>query len=89
MSSGDSYRLKIGETAKVRFAFIKTSETIVYAGMLNDLIYSVAVSWSFGNNSLAYNLYIPKDHKEFYTRKGKVQVEYVSPEEIRFTYQET
>lgn len=89
MPTCNSYRFKIGETAKVRFVFIKTSETIVFAGMINDSVYSVAVSWSFGNNSLSYNPYLPKHQKEFYTRKGKVQVEYVSSEEIRFTYQET
>ena len=54
--------------------------------MLNDLTYSVVVSWTFGYNSMAYNLYLPKNKKEFFTPKGRVQVEYVSTEEIRFTY---
>jgi len=56
--------------------------------MLNDLTYSVVVTWTFGNNSLAYNLYLPRDKKEIPTSKGRIQVEYVSTEEIRFTYQE-
>ena len=54
--------------------------------MLNDLTYSVVVTWTFGYNSMAYNLYLPKNKKEFFTPKGRVQVEYVSTEEIRFTY---
>ena len=54
--------------------------------MLNDLTYSVVVTWTFGYNSMAYNLYLQKDKKEFFTPKGHVQVEYVSTEEIRFTY---
>ena len=86
MSANNTYSLKIGETAKVRPSFFKSAESIVYAGMLNDLTYSVLVTWSFGHNSMAYNLYIPKNQKEFFTPKGRVQVEYVSTEEIRFTY---
>ena len=44
MSANKTYNLKIGETAKVRPAFFKSAESIVYAGMLNDLTYSVVVS---------------------------------------------
>ena len=89
MSDNKIYTLKIGETTKVRPGVFRSSESIVYAGMLNDLTYSVAVSWSFGHNSMAYNLYLPKDKREFSTQKGRVQVEYVSTEELRFTYKET
>ncbi len=88
MSANKTYNLKIGETAKVRPAFFKSAESIVYAGMLNDLTYSVVVTWTFGYNSMGYNLYLPKNKKEFFTPKGLVQVEYVSTEEIRFTYKE-
>ena len=86
--SDNTYSLKIGETAKVRPGVFRASESIIYAGMLNDLTYSVAVTLSYGHNSMAYNLYLPKDKKEFSTQKGRVQVEYVSLEEMRFTYQE-
>ena len=89
MSANNRYSLKIGETAKVRPAFFKSAESIVYAWMLNDLTYSVVVTWTFGYNSMAYNLYLPKDKKEFFTPKGRVQVEYVSTEEIRFSYMES
>lgn len=89
MKSNNNYVLKVGETAKVKPAFFKSAESIVYAGMINDLTFSVVVTWTFGYNSMAYNLFIPKDKKEFYTQKGRVQVEYVSVEEMRFTYQQT
>ena len=89
MNSYNNYILKIGETAKVKPAFFKSAESIVYAGMINDSTYSVVVTWTFGYNSMGYNLYISKHTKEFYTQKGRVQVEYASPAEIRFTYQET
>ena len=86
MSANKTYNLKIGETAKVRPTYFKSAESIVYAGMLNDLTYSIVVTWTFGYNSMAYNLYLQKDKKEFFTPKGHAQVEYVSTEEIRFTY---
>lgn len=86
MSINNSYSLKIGETAKVKSSFFKSSESIIYAGMINDQIYSMAVSWTFGYNSMAYNLYLPLNQKEFYTQKGKVLVEYANKDEIRFTY---
>ena len=86
MSGTNEYKLKLGETSKVRPGFFKGTISIVYAGMLNESIFSVVVTWSSGHNSMAYNLYIPKHQKEFFTLKGRVQVEYVSPEEIRFSY---
>ena len=89
MSENNTYTLKIGEIAKVRPGVFRTTETIIYAGILNDLTYSVVVTRTLGNNSLAYNLYLPIDKKEFPTAMGKAQVEYVSTEEIRFTYEES
>lgn len=86
MSGTTEYKLKLSETVKVRPGFLRSTVSIVYAGMINESIYSVVVTWSFGHNSMAYNLYIPKHQKEFFTPKGRVQVEYVSPEEIRFSY---
>jgi hypothetical protein len=81
--------LKIGEKEKVSPAFFNSSESIIYAGMINDLTYSVVVTRTLGNNSFAYNLYLPKDKKEFATLKGHVQVEYVSTEELRFIYKKS
>ncbi len=86
MSGTNEYKLKLGETTKVRPGFLRAAVSIVYAGMLNESIFSIVVTWSSGHNSMAYNLYIPKHQKEILTPKGYVQVEYVSPEEIRFSY---
>jgi len=86
MSGTNEYKLKLGETSKVRPGFFQGTISIVYAGMLNESIFSVVIRWSSGNNSLAYNLYISNHQKEFFTPKGRIQVEYVSPEEFRFSY---
>jgi len=89
MSANNTYALKIGEKEKVSPAFFNSSESIVFAGMINDATYSVVVTRTLGNNSFAYNLYLPKDKKEFATLKGRVLVEYVSTEELRFSYKES
>ena len=59
MSGTNEYKLKLGETSKVRPGFFKGTISIVYAGMINESIFSVVVTWSYGHNSMAYNLYIP------------------------------
>jgi hypothetical protein len=89
MSDNNSYLLKIGEREKVSPAFFNSSVSIIYAGMMNDATYSVVITRTLGNNSFAYNLNLPKDIREISTLKGKVKVDYVFMEEIRFTFQET
>ena len=86
MSGNNEYTLKLSETAKVRPGFFRSSVSIVYAGMVSDSIYSIVVTWTFSHNSMAYNLFIPKNQKEIYTPKGRVNVDYVSADEIRFSY---
>jgi len=86
MSGSNEYTVKLSETVKVRPGVFRASVTIIYAGMLNESVYSIAITWSYGHNSMAYNLFIPKHQKEIYLPKGRVEVDYVSPEEIRFKY---
>ena len=80
------YTLKVGETAKVRSGFI-TSYAIVYAGMVSNAVYSVAVAWTCGQNSMAYNLFLSERQRQFQAAKGQVAVHRVSPEEIEFSFQ--
>ena len=78
------YTLKVGESAKIKKAFFTKSCSIVYAGMPNDETYSIAVTWSVGHNSAAYNLFFPRDNREIsMSTAGRVTVYSVSPDEIR------
>jgi hypothetical protein len=88
MSESKEYKLRLGESAKVRPGVFRSSNSIIYAGMISDTVYSIVITWSYGHNSMAYNLYVPKHHKEILTSKGRIQVESVSTEEIRFFYSE-
>jgi hypothetical protein len=86
MSQGNEIKLQLSETAKVRPGVFRAAVSIVYAGMLNEEVYSLVITWSHGHNSMAYNLFIPLQQKEVLIPKGRIKVEYVSPEEIRFHY---
>lgn len=88
MSPVREYILKVGGSVSVRRGFLfGTSYSVVYAGMLNDSIYSVVVEAFSGYRSWAYNLYLPKSQSEIELPKGRLIVLNVSPEEIRFRYQ--
>lgn len=86
MSGNNDYTLQLGESAKVRTGIFKSSVSIVYSGMVSENIYTIAVTWSFGHNSMAYNLFFPKRQREIFTPKDRLEVEYVSSEQIRFSY---
>jgi hypothetical protein len=86
MNEPKEYTLKVGENAKVKSGFM-TSYSLVYAGMLSDYIFSIAVTWSSGNNSAAYNLYFEKGQREIKFLNGRLTVRDVSKSEIRFVFQ--
>jgi len=83
MSKAKEHGLKIGDSALIKRGFL-TKVSLVYAGMPNDKVYSLAVSCSAGHNSWAYNLYIPMDQQRIEISGVKLTIENVSPNEIRF-----
>lgn len=86
MSTGTDIRLEVGEEAKIRSGFA-SSTWIAFAGMPNRDTYSVAIKWTSGNNSAAYNLFLPTAQTEFVAARGRVRVYSVSAREIRFRFQ--
>ncbi len=78
--------LHVGEEAKLKGGFA-SSTWIAYAGMPNRDTYSVAIKWTSGNNSSAYNLFLSTGQTEFTAAKGKVRVYSVSATEIRLRFQ--
>jgi len=86
MPESKRYTLKVGESAKVRTRLL-TSHALIYAGMLGTGVCSVAVVWSCGQNSMAYNLFLSERQREFRTAGGRVVVHRVTPEEIDFSYE--
>lgn len=74
--------LGVGGRARIKGWFV--SETVlVYAGMPTPETFSLAVEWSLVYNSAAYNLYYPAGRREFVLAGREVQVQSVTPEEIR------
>ena len=79
------HRLKVGETAKIKRGFM-TSYSVVYAGMVSDRVYSIAVSWSSGHNSASHNLYLDRGQRELPLLGGRIVVLDVNQREIHFQF---
>lgn len=85
MGDPSDITLRVGEEAKLRGGFA-SSMWLAYAGMPNRDTYSVAIKWTSGNNSAAYNLFLPTGQTEFTAGKGRVRVYSVSAAEIRLRF---
>lgn len=88
MNQGRQYALRIGESATVRPGTFRSKITIVFAGFLDASTYSIAVLWSTGNNSLAYNLYLPQTQKEVDIIKGRLVRINVTKDRLYCEFQE-
>ncbi|MDH3892432.1 MAG: hypothetical protein OEV49_15270 [candidate division Zixibacteria bacterium] len=76
------YRLKVGESARINHS-IFSSHLVIYAGMPNQDTYSLAITHSEGARHGGYNLFMPKDRREVFHKKGKIVVLDVNANEIR------
>lgn len=82
------FTLNVSESANVRFGAIKKSVPVIYAGKISEQKYSIVVTWSYGNQSAAYNLFLSIDQKEVFIPKGKLIIKGVSDRELTFIFQE-
>jgi hypothetical protein len=72
LSVGDYYHMRLGK------------DRIVYAGMLNDNVFSlVQMKWEFLYRGYSWNLYFPKNQNTIRIDRVNIQVDSVTPEEIR------
>jgi hypothetical protein len=86
MAPAVEHSLRIGEAARMKRGFM-VSYSVVYAGMVSDYVYSVAVTWTRGNNSAAYNLFLEKGHREIELFGGRLTVLDVTSREIRLRWE--
>ena len=84
MLNASEHRLKINEKLRTRSGVLRTSEDIIYAGMINDNTFSIVLSFSLGNNSWSYNLYVPRSQCEVKLWEVRMIVLQVTPREIHF-----
>ena len=72
LSVGDTYHLRLGK------------DRIVYAGMPNENVFSLAqMKWEFFYRGYSWNLYFPKGQSTIRIDGINIQVESVTPDEIR------
>ena len=74
--------LSVGDTFHLRFG----KDRIYYAGMPSEKVYSfVQKKWEFPYMGFAWNLYFPRGQSRIRIDGVNIQVESVTPEEIRLT----
>jgi len=81
------------ETVMARLAVLPVGEStslgffkgrIGYGGMPNDQTFTLGLrSWNFGQMAWGWNPYFPADQKQAYIEGVDIQVEEVTPSEIR------
>jgi len=72
LSVGDSFHLRFGK------------DRIVYAGMPSDRVYSIVQKkWEFFYRGYSWNLFYPKGQTSIRIDGVNIQVESVTPDEIR------
>lgn len=87
MMEGFDASLKVGEEVKLKKAWVTRTISLAYAGMPSPGVFSVAVTWTDGNQSAAHNLYFPADQRGFDLAGGHVTVTFVDPGSIRFRFE--
>lgn len=85
MKKDNIYTLAIGQSVQIRGGFL-ARQYLIYAGQVSDKVYSLAVQWTRGHNSAAYNIYIPVEQKEVSVLLSRVVVHNVSPSEISLSF---
>jgi hypothetical protein len=86
MENDNEYVLRLSQTVKVRPGVFRSQISIVYAGMIDENTFSIAVIWSYGNNSMAYNLFFPRHQRELEIPKGKIEIISITKDELRFRH---
>ena len=87
MNPSNEYRLIVGESFDLKKHFIASSSSMFYCGFVSDNVFSIAVSYSFGNNMMAYNLFFPKDTREIKLKDATLRIQHVSTEQIIFNFE--
>jgi len=76
----NSVVLSVGDTYHLRFG----KDRIVYAGMPSENIYSIVqMKWEFLYRGYSWNLYFPKNQGTIRIDGVNIQVDSVTPTEIR------
>jgi hypothetical protein len=80
MGAGKAVVLVVGEKYHLKFG----KDTIIYAGMPSDDVYSIAQRKSSGYQGYAWNLFYPKNRREINIDGVRLYIESVTPDEIAF-----
>jgi hypothetical protein len=80
LGAGKAVALAVGEKYHLKFG----KDTIIYAGMPSDEVYSIAQRKNSGYQGYAWNLFYPRNRREITIDGVKLYIESVTPDEIAF-----
>ncbi len=75
------HKLRIGESVRIK-GVLFIDHSVIYAGMPSDNTYSLVITLTAGYQRMAYNLFLPTNHREVWHKKGHITVLSLSPGEI-------
>ena len=84
MTERHRHQLELGESIEIQRGLL-TRTSVLYAGMLNDRVFSLVVTRVRGHQALAYNLYLPIDHPHLTIAEVPVTIQAVSPATVQVT----
>jgi hypothetical protein len=82
MSKSIERVLKVGEAMKLKSTFM-SSTGFLYSGLPNRETFSIVVTCTRGNNSMAYNLFFPLSQRQIDVGGKKIDLYHITPHEIR------
>ncbi len=74
--------LKVGGTVVLKTGFMSKT-VLVYGGKPDKDTFTLVVSYTTGNNSLAYNLYYPSGRRSLELSNRLLEILSITPDELR------
>jgi hypothetical protein len=86
MAVQSEFTLKVGESTPIKRGIFR-DQRLVYAGMPGENVFSLALTFTQGYNSSAYNLYFPANNYEMTLLDQHLIILRVDPHQIRFRFE--
>ena len=86
MKKVKQHNLYLGQQVSIKSSVFEKNLRICYAGQCSERVFSIVVLQTYGNNSLAYNLYFNEDTETIEMLYGSIKVISADARKIEFTY---
>ncbi len=81
MINTGKFTLNINDRVKFKTGWLRKEE-LIYTGMPNENTISLAITWSYAHNSMAYNIFVPITQREIRHMDFTFTISRVTPSSI-------